>query len=163
MMATTTSKPKFKDKSTMQQHKETNHIRFNEEIKSQRQQYISFTPVFKEPLQSDYIVCSDDSHNFKECAVIQRIIHLLAYYKNFQSILHTNESTAPIYEYIQSLPNYGIAMFMEDWYQCKNLHLQMENEIDWFLDNKQINCSCNPKCVYVKRYQRERGNETYQV
>eukprot|EP01084_Bolivina_argentea_P290790 499614_1 len=66
----------------------------------------------------------------------------------------------PIFEYISSLKNYDVSLFMDDWYQAKNNHLISEQVIEWITGKMQI-CDDASRCIYLQRHQRVRGKETY--
>eukprot|EP01084_Bolivina_argentea_P171867 297744_1 len=66
-----------------------------------------------------------------------------------------------MYEYISSLPNYNISTFMEDWYQAKNHHLRGKDCINWIQNNTNIRCDDITRCQFLRRCQRERGNERH--
>eukprot|EP01084_Bolivina_argentea_P055216 101239_1 len=70
---------------------------------------------FIEPQVDD---CSKCQGSIAECIIIQRIIHLLAYFNK-------NQRNIPgLYQYISSLNNYTVSTFMEDWYHSKTKHFK---------------------------------------
>eukprot|EP01084_Bolivina_argentea_P154905 270004_1 len=116
---------------------------------------INLTSSFIEPRDDDYM-CNGDITN---CNAIKRIMHLLEYYKSYQTALVKNDAKIiPIYEYISSLKKYNISIFMEDWFQCKQNHMKA-NGIDYFRNKSEINCDKNASCVYLRRYQRDRYDD----
>eukprot|EP01084_Bolivina_argentea_P154906 270007_1 len=116
---------------------------------------INLTSSFIEPRDDDYM-CNGDITN---CNAIKRIMHLLEYYKSYQTALVKNDAKIiPIYEYISSLKKYNISIFMEDWFQCKKKHFKANN-IDYFRDKIEINCDNNASCIYLSRYQRDRDGD----
>eukprot|EP01084_Bolivina_argentea_P083744 151611_1 len=107
----------------------------------------------------DYISCNhenDHENGISKCKQMQRIIHLLEYYKHSQA-------TVLVYEYISSLNEYTISSFMEDWYHCKTTHFKTQSDYEWIANKKEINCNDNnnKNCIYQKRHKRERGQEIY--
>eukprot|EP01083_Nonionella_stella_P120931 362933_1 len=104
-------------------------------------------------VQSIGLSCEDDIIN---CKAIKRVINLLEFYKLHQhALLNNEESVIPLFEHI-SQKDYGIPMFMEDWYQCKRNHFKTPNDIHHFQSIEAINCD-DESCVYVRRYQRDRS------
>eukprot|EP01083_Nonionella_stella_P291491 991838_1 len=72
--------------------------------------------------QSVGLSCGAD---ITRCEAIKRIVYLLEFYKSHQrTLLHHEESVIPLFEHLSSLKNYGMSMFMEDWYQCKQNHFK---------------------------------------
>ena len=108
---------------------------------------------FKEPQKSDYIKCQTEEHDAENCNVVHRLVHLL----NF----HHQNPKVGLYEYIDSLNNYDISTFFEDWHQIKKHHLYQQEDIEWI--QKAINCHCdgNEKCEFVTRHQRDREKEEF--
>eukprot|EP01083_Nonionella_stella_P270838 917363_1 len=97
--------------------------------------------------------CDDHIAN---CEAIKRIVRVLEFYKSHQTtLLNNEESVIPLFEHISSVKNYGISMFMEDWYQCKKNHFKTPNDIQHFQSIEAIKCD-DESCVYVRRYQRDR-------
>eukprot|EP01084_Bolivina_argentea_P282580 483729_1 len=118
-----------------------------------RQYSSHLTIEFIEPRESDYIDCQSADHTIENCNVVKRILYLLSYY-------HTHENDQ-IYQYLLSLKHYNLPTFLEDWHQTKKYHLRVEN--DMLKIKNQIPNPCNNPitCAYLRRYQRERENETY--
>eukprot|EP01084_Bolivina_argentea_P265685 450446_1 len=97
-----------------------------------------------------------------KCNTIKRVIHLLEYYIKFQYKLQQNErEIISIYEYISSLPNYGVAMFMDDLYQFKRNHFKTKTDFEYFKSISEINCNNNISCVYVRRLHRDRNEHLH--
>eukprot|EP01083_Nonionella_stella_P219946 787395_1 len=110
-------------------------------------------------VQSIGLSCEDDIAN---CKAIKRIIHLLEFYKLHQhALLNNEESVIPLFEHLSSVNDYGIPMFMEDWYQCKKKHFKTPSDIRYFQSIDSINCD-NESCVYARRYQRDRSRSPHQ-
>eukprot|EP01083_Nonionella_stella_P120932 362936_1 len=110
-------------------------------------------------VQSIGLSCEDDIIN---CKAIKRVINLLEFYKLHQhALLNNEESVIPLFEHLSSLNDYGIPMFMEDWYQCKRNHFKTPNDIRYFQSIDSINCD-NESCVYARRYQRDRSRSPHQ-
>eukprot|EP01084_Bolivina_argentea_P154160 268769_1 len=111
---------------------------------------------FMAPVVDDYIDCEKDLMN---CPVVNRILHLLKYYKNIQS-----QSDMSLYEYMVTLDdNYGIPDVMEDWYHFKLQHPLIRTDFKYFENSVEINCVNKKQCICLKRYHRERGGEYYQL
>eukprot|EP01084_Bolivina_argentea_P105679 189255_1 len=137
------------------------HIRYHEEEKyfydkEKTTEHVA-TKDFPKPQVDDYMVCGNDG---KKCHAVQRIIHLLTYYRRSQSI--QKESTL-LYEYVISLKDYTVSIFYEDWYHIKKCHFNTDDDYEWFKSNEQINCDNNKSslCVHMNRHHRERGREIY--
>eukprot|EP01084_Bolivina_argentea_P181347 313206_1 len=111
--------------------------------------------AFVEPRESDYIDCQTN-HGIEKCNVAKRILHLLLCYQQ-------NDS-GEWYEYLTSLKNYNVAVFMEDWHQVKDNHLRgndNNHSIEWIKNMMNTECHDLKRCKYVSRYKRDRGNKLY--
>eukprot|EP01084_Bolivina_argentea_P168040 291508_1 len=117
---------------------------------------------FIEPRIDDYSRCSG---NITQCHAMQRIIHLLKYYKHAQE--NGNGETVFLYEYIASLNEYNMSVFMEDWHHSKTRHFNSESDHDykWLKNDQNINChsSKGTSCSHIKRHQRHRGRVIYNI
>eukprot|EP01084_Bolivina_argentea_P083741 151607_1 len=118
---------------------------------------LSVQAEFVKANNSDYIDCQNkqiNDHRIEDCKVMKRIAHLLKYYQQNPHV--------DMYEYLSSLKNYDVPTFMEDWYQTKNNHLRdNEHDVEWVVQNMNLQCDDVTSCEYARRYQRERGNEIY--
>eukprot|EP01084_Bolivina_argentea_P095964 172506_1 len=116
---------------------------------------LQFTPnnEFPQHQEDEYIDCQYANHHIKNCNVMKRIMFLLAHYQMHH---HTE-----IYEHLLSLKDYNVSTFLEDWYQIKTYHLHENDNIEWIRNNIETNCDNKKQCLYLSRYQRERGSETH--
>eukprot|EP01084_Bolivina_argentea_P114918 204486_1 len=107
----------------------------------------------------DYTNCQHNIHTIEKCTIMNRILHILAYYQNMMGTLSPIKG---IYEYKQTeLKNYDIAMLMEDWYQLKNSHLKADNNYAFIMKIKHMHCNNVKQCKYTQRYYRDREKEIY--
>eukprot|EP01084_Bolivina_argentea_P088182 159225_1 len=88
------------------------------------------------PRVDDYSSCAGDA---SKCHAIQRIVHILEYYKKYNQQNQDNEDEEAIidvYKYISNFKKYNVATFMEDWYQCKRKHFTTKEDFMWFKNNQ---------------------------
>eukprot|EP01084_Bolivina_argentea_P170484 295417_1 len=115
-----------------------------EEWKQEEEQKYDYKPndvktEFTQHHINDDQKCGGD---ITKCNVVGRIIHLLDYYN--QQIKYNIDNNVLLYEYIESLGEYSISLFMEDWYHTKTKHLKSENDYRWLKHNAHSNCDNDP-------------------
>eukprot|EP01084_Bolivina_argentea_P233526 393311_1 len=119
-------------------------------------QKCTFSIAFIVPEVDDYESCEEISH----CKAMQRIIHLS---NEFQSVKNNYMNDPPIYEYISSLTKYDVATFMEDWYHSKISHFKTDSDYDWVKNNIKSGCTDSTECMFLGRYGRDKGRETFDI
>eukprot|EP01084_Bolivina_argentea_P049399 90854_1 len=113
---------------------------------------------YMKPLVDDYMNCKHT--HVMNCRSMKRILHLLEYYDNLQTVDNT-ETRFSMHEYVLKFTNYTISLVMEDWYHCKKMHLMNEKNIEIFINDTGINCINDKTCKYLPRYQRDRSKDTF--
>eukprot|EP01084_Bolivina_argentea_P042913 79103_1 len=122
----------------------------------------SLSTDFRKPHIDDYLHCGD----IRQCNAVQRVIHLLAYYKHNESLFDDSDETIVfLYEYIMSLSKYTISTFMEDWYHSKTKHFKTADDYEWLENDKTINCeyAISKTCRYIDRHKRQRRAGIYDI
>eukprot|EP01084_Bolivina_argentea_P036905 68222_1 len=108
---------------------------------------------FPKQREDDYIACQKE---LPQCPAANRIAYLLKCLKD------CNNLSFPIYEQLSKLhQHYHICNVMDDWCHIKTVHLSNTNNHHYFENNTEINCTNGKDCHHVRRYQRERRNDTY--
>eukprot|EP01084_Bolivina_argentea_P279779 478350_1 len=109
---------------------------------------------FMEPREDDYIDCHK---NLPQCPAANRVAYLLRYYKNTQKYPSDSDSQKrQIWEQLSiSHPSYQISNIMDDWHHVKTVHLLNTENVEYFENNKQINCKDGYDCLQFIRYQRD--------
>eukprot|EP01083_Nonionella_stella_P070942 190156_1 len=142
-------------------HQSQSIIHPHKSSKQKDHAHVALSSEFVKPQPVGLLNSCDD--NVANCNAIKNIIHLLEFYKRHQTtLLNNEESVIPLFEHISSLKNYGIAIFMDDWYHCKTNHFKTAKDIRYFQSIEAINCD-HKSCVYVRRYERDRTRSPQHV